>query len=230
MRRLRPWLAGLACLLASHAAWADRSRLEDESDIAEAGECAAEWALERQREGAATAQETALELDCGIGWRTELLAAFGRQRSAGERAEAIALEALTSLRDRADGIVGWALVWGLARERAGTGDWRSAEHFVAIELTWHPDPGWLLQARLGTLRDRLERRDATPWALTLEHGLRDGVEVAAELEGDDRRRPMAGVMLRFELGHEDLSVLSSYATSLGAPRERRVGLALGIDF
>ena len=93
----RRLLATLTLALVAHAAHAERSRL-GEDDFAQRGECELELARTRQTaRGAAAERESAMQLDCGIGWRTELVLGIARRRGGGERADAFELEARTSM-------------------------------------------------------------------------------------------------------------------------------------
>jgi hypothetical protein len=92
----RAWalLAALALLTACGATRAERSRLGDEADVVERGDCEVGTAFERRRaRGEASQQLSSLQLVCGLGWRTELTINFARQRGDGDRNEAVGLEA-----------------------------------------------------------------------------------------------------------------------------------------
>jgi len=232
MNRARHLLAALACAAACHAAQADRSRLADEDDVIEAGDCELELAFERQNaRGAARERETSIQFGCGIGWRTELAATFARKRSDAQREQAIGIEGKTSLRERGSGGVGWSLAYGIGSERdGGRGPWRRGERFVAIEATHQPASAWLVEARLGTARDPVARSDRTLWLLGVEHAITEAVEARAELEGDDRSRPLASMALRWLVWPEHAVVTLAWGAGLGPLRERRLGLGVTFEF
>lgn len=231
MSCIRFLLAALVCTLACPAAWADRSRLADDDDVVEAGDCEIEWAQGRQTvRGAARQSDSSLQLGCGIGWRTELAASWARRRAGGPPEQGIGLQAKTSLREGGHRGLGWALLVGVEGERGAGASWRRSGHAVAIEASLQPHRAWRAEARLGSARSRFERRDSTLWSLSVEHGLAEATQVRAELEGDDRSRPLAGLGLRYEVWPDLAALTLAYQLRGGPSRERRLGLALTIEF
>lgn len=223
-------LAALACLAACHAAQADRFRLDYE-DVVEVGDCELEIASERHSaRGAATEREQSIQLGCGIGWRTELVATLARRRSDGERSRAIDIEAKTSLFDRPKGGIAWALDYGASAEREPPGSWRWTEHFLALEAAYRPAEAWVIEAQLGAARERLERRNRTIWTLAAEHEFSDLLEARAELEGESRSRPMVNVELSYEVWPDVGRINLSCGARTGRTHERRVGLGLVFEF
>ena len=223
-------LAALLCVAACHAAHGSRLNLSDESDVGEAGDCESELVFERKssrRES--TQRERSVRLTCGVGWNTELEAAHGRQRSDAERNERLVFEAKTMLRDRSAGRTGWAVVLGLGADRSA-GSWRRSEHGVAVEATHQIGSAWLVEGKVGAVRDVLSRRDSTLWALALEHALHERFEVRAELEGDDRGRPQAKLGLRYTLWPDRVQINFSHGVRGGAQRERSTSLGVQVEF
>ncbi len=225
-------LCTLICAAACHAAWAERSRLDDEVDIVERGDCDVETKWQRRTaRGEALERESALRLGCGIGWSTELALAFARTRSADARGDALDIEGKTSLRERSGGRLGWALAYGVAAERAGPGvPWRRTERFILIEATLQPATGWLAEVSLGNARQRSARRDTTLWSLGLERGFSDSFEAVAELSGDDRDRPTASVGLRYQIWPDHALLSLTYGVKMTPLRERRLGLGVTFEF
>lgn len=230
MQNTRRLLAALACAVACHASHADRSRL-DEEDVAKPGECEVELAFERQTaRRSATERETAGQLDCGIGWRTELTLALARQRSSGERSDSFDIEARTGLADRAIAGIAWSLAYGVSAEREARGPWRRSAHFVAIEGALRPAEAWVVEARVGWRRERLERREAWGWLLGVEHEFSDRLEMRAELDDDSRSQPLAGIELRYEFWPDRARLNLSYAARAGRSHERRLGVGVAFEF
>jgi len=226
----RRLLAALACAVACHASHADRSRLGEE-DVANPGECEVELGVERQTaHRSATERETAAQLDCGIGWRTELTVASARRRSSGERADSFDIEARTGLADRAIGGIAWSLAYGVSAERDARGPWRRSAHFVALEGALRPAGAWVVEARVGWQRERLERREAWGWLLAVEHELSDRFEVRAELDDDSRSQPLAGIESRYEFWPDRARLNLSYAARAGRSHERRLGVGVAFEF
>ena len=229
--RVLTTLATLAVLAACGATSAAPSRLADESDVVEAGDCEIEAAVERHRvRGEAPERQSSLQLVCGIGWRTELQAEFARRRGDGSHGQAIGLEARSSLRASSLGRPGWAVMYGASSERHGTGPWHQSDLFVALEAAVRPAPGWLVAARVGTARDRRGRSDSTTWALSVEHGVNDALELGAGLRGDDRSRPLISLEVRWHVLPDQVQLNLSGGASSGPQRQRRIGLGLTFEF
>jgi hypothetical protein len=223
-------LAVLVCVAACHSVQAARQSLADESDVADAGDCESELVFERLRSrGEATQRERALRLTCGVGGNTELELAHARLRSGAARGEALAFEAKTTLRDRGPGRIGWAVALGVGAERIG-GSWRRSEQGVAAEATRQFGDAWLVEAKLGAVRDVLSHRDSTLWALALEHALHERLELRGEVEGDDRRRPVVKLGLRYTLWPERLQLKLSHGVRSGPQREHVTSVGLQVEF
>ena len=230
MENIRRLLATLACAAVCTASHADRSRLDDE-DAAKRGDCEIELATARQTaRGAAAEHDTAVEVDCGIGWRTELVAALARQRSAGARAESFDLEARTALLDWGSSGIDLSLTYGASAERGAGGPWRRSAHFVALEADWRPADAWVVTGRVGWRRDELERRDMRLWTLAVEHEISDLLEARVEVEDDTRSRPVAIIELRFEFWPDRARLNVSYAARSGPTHERRLGVGVTFEF
>lgn len=226
----RRLITALACVAACQSTHAARTGVSDESDVADAGDCQTELAFERTGlRDEPTQRERAVRLTCGIGWDTELEAAHKRQHSGAARGESLAFEAKIGLRDRGEQQVGWALVLGLGADR-GSGSWRRSEQSVAVEATRLIGADWLVEAKLGAAHDVAPRRSSTLWAVAVEQALGERVEWRAELEGDDRRRPLAKVGLRYTLWPERVQLKLSYGARSGPQRERNTSLGLQFEF
>lgn len=223
----------LAALLAAAApaALADRSRLSQDEEGVEAGDCEFEVGLERSRaRGASRQRETAVSLSCGIGWRSELTLAAARQRDADERVHLRALELKTTLVPRRGRAPGWALQASLADERATGASWRRSDYALTLEATVEPRPEWLAEAQLGWARDVRGRADRMTWVLALEHALSEAWETRIEAEGDDREAPRAAASLRWAFWPDLAQLTLAHGKRLGGDRERQWALTLGIEF
>lgn len=230
MRACRLLIAALAGLAAA-GAWADRSRLADELDVAEAGDCALELAAERGKaRGEPVQREAVLTLECGIGWNSEVSLARANRRSEAELERRIELELKTALVERRAGAVGWTLVAGFAAGRSADPSWRLDERFVGVEATYQIGPDWLVDARLATSRERVERRRRTLWSLGVERALSDALELRVAVGGDDRERPLAEIGLRALVVGDDGALSLTWGRGGGPPREGRVALAFTWEF
>lgn len=231
MNTARQLVACLACVAMCQAAQADRSRLGDDSDVIDAGDCELEVAAERKRaNGAVREKKSSIQLNCGIGWRSELAAAFATTRSDVPSVQALGVEGKTSLRDRQDGRLGWTLAYGVDAERGAGSAWRRNAQFVALEASLAVDKAWLLEAKLGTARDRALRSGSTTWALGVERALAESFEARLELEGDDRQRPLWRAGLRYQIWPDHALLSLSYGSRTGPTRERQAGLAVTFEF
>lgn len=225
-------ILALVCAAACHAAQAERSRLNDEVDIVERGDCEVETTWQRRSaRGEPPEREAALRLGCGVGWGSEWAVAFARTRSNGARHDALGVEGKTTLRARTGAHLGWTLAYGADAERAASGgSWRRSGQFIAIEATLQPAAGWLAEVKLGSARQRSARRDTTRWSLGLERGFSASIEAVAELAGDDRDRPTASVGLRYQIWPEHVLLALSYGVKLAPQRERRLGFGVTLEF
>lgn len=227
-------LVALLCALACGASHADRSRLDDEN-VARRGDCEVELAMERQTVRQAEGHSVAphaevVQLSCGVGARTEIVAAYTRERSDGERALAVDLEARSTLFDLGRAGGAWSLSYGASAERSAGTSWRTVAHFVALDAAWRPAEAWVLEARLGWSRDRIEARHTRAWLLAVEHEISDRLEVRAEVADDPHSRPLVGVELRCEFWPDVARLQLSWAARSGASRERRLGVGLAFEF
>lgn len=225
----RRLLAVLACAAASHAAWADRSKLDEEGAV-ERGDC--ELELQRERKtvrGEPSELGSSVQLGCGIGLRTELIVAVARQGSGSARDDSFDFEAHTWL-GRVGGL-GWTLELGASRERESGRRWHLAEHAAALVAAYPPSETWVFEAKLGTVRDRIQRRRTTVWELAVEHEVFDPFVVRAALEGNDRRgRPFATIELHYEIWPDRARVNLSCGGRSGAAHERLLGVGVTFEF
>jgi hypothetical protein len=237
-------MAGLALgLIAATPASADRSRLADEADVVEAGDCEIELAAERRRARSEPRErESAAQASCGLGARTEAALALGRAGSAEGREYRRTAAGRTALVERRGRQVGWALEYGVEQVRLrDSGAWRTSQTFVAIQAARRfggpGGPGglfggdWLVQARLGSSRDRLEHRSERLWALEVERTLiGQGLELRAGISREGRARALAELGLRVQLWSEDIALTLSVGNGGGPPRRQVAGAALSIEF
>lgn len=229
LTRLRRLLA-VPCLAIAAQAAAD-SGLGADSNVAEAGDCEAEVSFDRTRsQGQSKQRERSLRLACGIGWRTEIEAAFARQREADARVDGLAVQIKTSLRDHDDrGRIGWAIALGAAAERS-VQTWQRSEYALGVEATRQFGAAWLAEVSFGTVRDVRARRDSTFRSLALEYELNPRLELRGTVGGDDRGRPLTGVGLRYALWPDVVQLKLSYALGPQPAREQRAGVSLQLDF
>lgn len=231
MRAVRGLAAALACGLVCHAAQADRSRIGEDSDALDTGDCELETTVERTKaRGGIAERQSAIQLNCGVGWRSELAAAFATSRSNEPRVDGLAIEGRTTLRERRDGAFGASIAYGVQAERSVASSWRRNGQFVELELTRQLGTVWFFDARLGTARDRPSRRDSTLWSLAVEHSLTEAFEMRVEVGGDDRQRPLWVAGLRYAFWPDRALISLDYGARAGAERERRWSLGVTVEF
>jgi hypothetical protein len=80
-------------------------------------------------------------------------------------------------------------------------------------------PGWTGHADLGWVRSESADASSTTWNLALERSLANGVDVMAEVYGDDRSDPWPGAVVRWA-ATDRLSLNPSYAGQNDTPRLR----------
>lgn len=229
--RLRQIAAAVLLSAAAPIALADRSRLGEDEDDFGAGNCELEIGAERSRtRGAARQRETALQLACGIGWRSELTLLVARERAGDERVDQRALELKTTLLPRRERAVGWAVQAALADERAAGKSWRRSDYALVVEATIEPREDWLAEAQFGWARDVPARAHRTVWALGLEHEFALAWEGRVELEGNDREAPVAGASLRWAFWPDRAQLTLELGRRLASDRKRQWGLTLGVEF
>ena len=91
--------------------------MDDGVDVAERGDCEIEGKWQRRTvRGDAPERETAFRFGCGVGMGTEVAVALAKTRSADARHSTCGAEGKTSLRERADGQLGWTLAFGASAE------------------------------------------------------------------------------------------------------------------
>jgi hypothetical protein len=221
-------LAALACCSASLAA---AQGLGADSAVADGGDCEVETSVEHTKaRGEPRQRESAVRFACGIGWRTELEATLAHVRSGGASERLVSLEAKTTVRDRGDDGIGWAVAVGIDAERLASGRWRRSEQRIEVEASRQLGPAWLAEAKLGSARERAARCQRTTWALSIERAWSETAEIKCELSGDDRDKPFIGVGWRYALWRDDVQLKASWAARTGAPHERQIALSLQVEF
>lgn len=231
MNTLRIALSMLVLAVTTTAALADRSRLDDESDVVDGGDCELELAVERTRAGDdARERGRSMTFGCGIGWGSELALGIASARDGSSRTRITALAGKTALRSRAGDGVGLSLAWAIDGQREAGSRWRRSGHVVALEATRAVGSSWLFEAVLGAARDRVERRDALVWSLGVERALGEAFEAKLEWSGSDRERPTLGAALRWEIWPDHALLSVSYERRGGPVRERQVGVAVTFEF
>lgn len=215
-----PTWAAVLLAAAATAAHAGRPLATEDADVLDAGSCELEGFASRLDERLPPASRgTTLQFGCGIGWDTQAALGWTHARSGDESAHAWALGGKTAIVRRGQGGVGLTLAWGFAAERPPGGPLKHEATALNLVATREWSGGWLTHANLGWLRSESASASTTTWNLALERPVGGGVDLMAELYGDDRTRPWVGVGARWAAS-ERLGLNASYAVQDESPRPR----------
>lgn len=210
----RPTVTTLALLLATCGpADAGRPLQTEDAGVIDPGGCELEGAHSESRLGAERVRQSSLQLGCGIGSGTEVALQALRPRE-------LALVGKTQLTSAGPAQV--TLAWTLAHRHVETA-WRRSGASLNLVASTPAGPDWTLHANLGHLRDELQHRRSTTWALAAEHnglGANGRWQPMAEVFGDDRGRPWANAALRLTLVPDRVFVDGSIGRQLGGTRAR----------
>ncbi len=223
-------LAALCCSLACSSARAERFRVGDDSDT-EAGDCQLDLSIEQRRSTAEPAlRESALALDCGIGWQTELSVSLTRQRSAGSSERSLGIEGRTVLPNSGPAGLGWALVYGVDGQRGSLGGWQRSGQFIGLESGLQLAPWLRVELKVESVRDHRERRHASRWTFGVEQALGDAVELRAEWGAQSGQRPAPSLSVRWAAWPDVAALTLNWSAPAGPARERRAGAGLSFEF
>lgn len=223
-------LAALLCLAACGAAHAGRPLATEDADVLDRGECEAEGFVARQTvTGSAAVDGTALQVGCGVGWNSQAALGYARERSAGARTSAWGLSGKTAIVERADDTTGITLAWGLGAQREPGGSMKHESSFLTLVATREWAGGWLTHANLGWTRSESASANSTTWNLAVEKPVGNGVDLMAEVYGDDREKPWLGTGVRWA-ATERFSVNASWSVQNASPRPKLWTLGFKLAF
>ena len=226
------WLLMAAAALSAGGAHAALPLLTEDADVLAARDCEFEAGAFSEGKGQEQTLEQALNLSCGIGWRTQLGLAAGRVRDADTSKQQRALGGKVSLWQGEDS-AGVALAAAAVWERVD-GHWREATLNLNAAYS-RPFPADLtMHLNLGHRQNPVESDASTSWAAALEH---EGFAVGsltlapmAEVFGTDRSAPWWNAGLRLTLLPDQLSVGLSYGQQINPERTRLATLSLKLSF
>lgn len=222
-------LAAIALALPC-AAWAARPFTTDDAGVLDAAGC--EWETVAARatfDGAPKTDALTAQLACGIGWRTQLAAAYGRSRSAGESVDAFAVAGKTGLADGGDDAASLAISYAANWLQDSDASFR-IDSFVANLIATRPlGGGFVGHANLGWLRIKSSGLQRTTWNLAVERPLGGNVDAGLEAYGDDVAEPLLGLGARWT-PTEAFSFNVAYAAQFGGERARVLSAGIKIAF
>jgi hypothetical protein len=224
-------IAALLCLAAAAgSAQAGRPLATEDADVLERGECELEGFAARQTvTGAAATDGTALQAGCGIGWNSQAALGYARERSGGASTSAWSLSGKTAIVERAEGSTGITLAWGLGTLREPGGSMKHESSFLTLVATREWAGGWLTHANLGWTRSESASASSTTWNLAVEKPVGGGVDLMAEVYGDDREKPWLGTGVRWSVT-ERFSVNASWSVQNESPRPKLWTLGFKLAF
>ena len=204
-----------ACALPVHAG---RPLATEDADTLEAGAC--EWESFAGREsarGTPSARAWATQVGCGVGHRAQVALAYGEARSGGLKVPAWTLGGKLGLVPRADGATGLTLAWALGAEKAPGDSLKHETSLLNLVATREVAGDVLVHLNLGWTRSESARQNATLWNAAVEGPVGHGVDLMAEVYGDDRSKPWVGTGIRWTLA-DNFSMNASYAVQTESVR------------
>lgn len=223
--------AGLLLALAASPAIAGRPFATEDAGVLAAGDCELEaYALRQTARDAPRETGWWVQPECGVGFRTQLAAGGGRTKVESARFTAAALSGKSWLRELTDERTGVALAYAVGGEKVPGGGFKHEATALAAVVSSPVAKDLLLHANAGWSRPESARLNSTIWALALERTGAAGLDVGAEVYGDDRTAPWLGVGARYGLSAEKLFVDVSWAVQADSARTRLITVGLKLAF
>lgn len=222
-------LCGLLALLAAPAQ-AGRPFTTEDAGVLEARDC--EWegvGARLKADGSDTARALSTQVACGLGASTQLGLAYGRAQAAGASAHSIGLNGKTRLSQDAKAPLQWTLAWGGATLKEPGTQHKMDTLYANLVASQAYANGWTAHANLGAVHSRLAKQDSTTWALAAEKAVGGGVDLGAELYGDDRSEPWVGLGLRWGVS-DRFSLNGSWARQGGSDGARLLSVGFKLSF
>jgi hypothetical protein len=223
-------LATLLIATACGAAHAGRPLATEDADVLERGNC--EWegfAARLTTSGTPAVNGATMQVGCGFGWNSQAALGYSRERSDGASTSAWGVSGKTAIVERAEGRTGLTLAWGLGTQREPGGSMKHETSFLALVATREWADGWLTHANLGWVRSESASASATTWNLAIEKPVGNGVDLMAEVYGDDRERPWLGAGVRWSVS-ERFSLNGSWSVQNQSPRPKLWTLGFKLAF
>ena len=165
--------------------------------------------------GEDTVRALSTQLACGLGLRSQLGLAYGQAKAGGNTARSLGLNGKTRLGRDSKAPLQWTVAWGAASVKEPGSSFKFDTVYANLVASQVYGNGWTAHANLGTAHSRLNHEASTTWALAAEKAVGAGVDVGAELYGDDRGEPWIGLGLRWAAS-DAISVNASWARQGGS--------------
>ena len=197
----------------------------DDAGVLEPQVCEVETYAQRlTRSGIDAVRAVSTQFGCGIGARSQIAIGYARAASGDAHDDALGLAGKSSL-FAADLALAWKLsalrVAGAGFRHEGTALVLVASHALGAGVTAHANLGWA--------HSQSARASSTTWNLAAEALVAAGVELMAEVYGDDRDRPWRGLAARGSPAQR-LSFGISWAQQSAQPRSRFAGIGVKLGF
>jgi hypothetical protein len=230
MTPMSAWtITGLLFALALPAQ-AGRPFTTEDAGVLERGSCewegvAARWHVP----DSSTTRALSTQLGCGVGARTQVALGYASARTDGQSVQSLALGGKTSLSRDAQSPLQLTLAWGGATLKAPGRSHHHDTAYLNLVASHTYANGWTAHANLGALRSRLAEQDSTNWALALEKAVGGGLDLGAELYGDDRSEPWLGLGARWTAS-DAFSLNASWARQGGREGGRLLSAGFKLAF
>lgn len=216
---------GLA--LAAGPARAARPLVTDDAGVPSRGACEAELVAARAGDGV---HGWSAGGSCGIADATQLIVTYSRFGDGERRREGLAPTLKTVFADGGSEAVSWAASATLYLLKDSGRGWTHDSLFLNLIATRPLGAGLTGHANLGLLRVRANGQAATTWNLALEHGGTAGLDLVAEVFGDDRSSaPWLAAGLRWNLA-TNLNLNAAWARQRGAAPGRVLTVGVKTSF
>jgi hypothetical protein len=212
------------------AAQAGRPLATEDADVLDRGRC--EWESFAARESASGNPSTngwATQVGCGFAAQAQVALGYQRSRSDGVSAAGWILGGKVGLLPRREGSTGVTLAWGLTAEKSAGESMRHEGSTIAVVATRELADGLLGHGNLGWARSERERQSRGTWNLAAEWAAGEGLDLMAEVYGEERAKPWHGAGVRYAIGQR-LSVNASYGVHRETPRTTLWTLGFKLEF
>jgi hypothetical protein len=187
-------LAAALCYAAP--SWAGRPLATEDAGIMEHDECEVENFYATQAHPNVTALFT--QAGCGVGRNTELALGISREVSPDSTTNYLILGGKTALVKMADENAGIAIAYTFTSGKESKLERHTSTEIKAVATL--SDQYWLLHTNIGWLHDSASHNDLVIWGISAERlGFINGLDLMAEVFGDNRTSPWIQVGVRWEI-------------------------------
>lgn len=228
----RPLLAILLPLLTA-GAQAAAPLLTHDTNVLTTHECDWAAALQTSRTGGRSIDTLSTGLGCGLGLKTQAHLEMGQARLPNSgTAKFLRAQGKTELLARTASAPGLALVYVVAGAQNPGASFKYSGSGLLLSLTQPLGGDWLAHANLGASRTQAAPSDTstTVWALALERPVGYGIDLSAEILGDDRSSAHPVAVGARWAATPTLSLNAALMTAQGTSRVNTATLGLKLKF